>query len=98
MFNPVVGGDILHGPTRERMTAEEFQRVLPTLPPELQTNTVNSAISNMLRPLEIPAGVTSTGTTPTPKARMAARANELSRQHPNWSRDQVIKAVRDEFK
>lgn len=47
---PIVSEDILHGPQRLPMTGEQFQSFIETAPPELRTNAVNSAISQMLKP------------------------------------------------
>ncbi len=54
-YNAIAGLDPLglNPPSRLQMTAPEFQSFLQTAPPELRTNTVNTAIEQMLQP---PAG------------------------------------------
>lgn len=66
-YSVVAGQDILGTPTRLPMTAPEFQSWYQTAPPQLQTNTVNQAIQQMLQP---PASVTGTN----------APANEVIRR------------------
>jgi hypothetical protein len=59
-YSAVAGQDLLGTPTRLPMTGPEFQAFMQTAPPQLQTNTVNQAISGMLAP---PAALTNAPTT-----------------------------------
>lgn len=58
-YNAIAGIDPLglNPPSRLQMTAPEFQGFMQTAPPELRTNTVNTAIEQMLQP---PVGFSAT--------------------------------------
>lgn len=74
--SPIVSEDILHGPQRLPMTGEQFQSFIETAPPELRTNAVNSAISQMLKPART-AGTATNAPSKTKRLRFNPKTGEF---------------------